>query len=1515
MSNASEKNIFTKDVKLVDLTGLEKYHEKLKSKFIVNDAADADNGAIEMHYTVGDIWHESINFSMSDDGNDDACASIIVSDSDNVAHSGLTIKNGYTKIIGETQTGSSNTSGGSIVLDYDGVKIDAWKDDADNGIYSYDSLTFNENGLKLNGSNVITTHNAYANGVLLVNSQNVSNYNELTIGSFEIKNVTPYNYAIEASYNPEDPYYFEDEFNSYDTCIITAEWDKNEPVIIDHNMISPDVYGDIYAYKFIITGARVYGEHVDASDSEFQWYDYQKPVNAEVFIPAGYLNEEYRDIEHNIHPIEFIDGQGSLPCTIYVDYTDQLNNITVTQYAPMSLRHTSKALLNGVEVATVDQIPEMPEVPTKVSQLENDSNFAAETYVDTKISNLVNSAPATLDTLGELATAFTENKNVVDALNSAITNKADKSDVVIGKGELDNSVIDNSAVLKGEYTVNGTKYKNKAISKVSVSVGAGSTAGLKGWYYTNVDLANKRIWLSDTRSTGILSIKISTSAGTTNTSFTSGWKEGDEVTIVNDKKYDRCAKITAINGNMITLDKLPFDSSNIVTSAAAIGSYNEPDEFSITAIRISDDDNKTRTVSSCDMGSVDFGGGAHAEGIQTYAVNIGAHAEGIQTVAYGQFSHTEGFRTEAAYSAHAEGKESKATGQYSHAEGMESEASGKTSHAEGNKVIASGDNSHAEGMESEASGKTSHAEGYQTKATADSSHAEGWKVQAIGARSHAEGAETIASGSASHAEGSKTSSNGQASHAEGNTTVAYGNYTHAEGETNFALGRSSHIEGRGQGSLNDSLTIDMLKSDAETYWDNAEATGTDRLHIAAGQYSHVEGFNNFAGADCAHVEGQRNKATGVSSHAEGWKTAATGVRAHAEGESTIAAGSASHAGGIGSAAGGKASFAHGDNVKATNANEIAFGKYNSSDKNTIFSIGNGTANDNRSNIFELKTVQEIQKTHPDSITFYATPDGNETIIALKADYKSSLVSLDGTQKFWKYKVTYIDNNVTFYSFLTRSNGGNDWYQIMEDVYENDYVYVPCNKPGWEKSYDNLENELMDSILRSDNTRCLYISTEFTEKNAIYLTYEISDIELQGHTLNSVDEISDITVNNPMLFVNGKRVLVEGALSDNTSDNVCPFIFDESTNSIFTSDNSILGDYSFAVGMNNNIHGDYSHAEGYHHTILGDYSHAEGCENGITGDYSHAEGYQTQAVNSYSHAEGYNSKATGLGSHAEGGYYDIEIEVIKNGGHASGEASHAEGIETLARNIASHAEGSATNANGVASHAEGYNSKAISYYTHAEGENTEARGQASHAEGYKTVAGGERSHAEGNTTTASGSTSHAEGHTTTASGSTSHAEGYKTIASEDSSHAEGWSTQANGKRSHAEGSSSIANGQASHAGGTSSTANGKNAFAHGNYATTTKENEVAFGKYNKSETNTVFSIGNGVSDTSRSNIFEIKTNGYAYVNNEIVATRAWVEANSSADVEIASIDEIDALLDSLNFSSDVENDTTDSGLSY
>ena len=58
-------------------------------------------------------------------------------------------------------------------------------------------------------------------------------------------------------------------------------------------------------------------------------------------------------------------------------------------------------------------------------------------YVDDEVAALVNSAPETLDTLGELAIAFEENQDMVETLNAAVTNKAEKSDLENAQKSID----------------------------------------------------------------------------------------------------------------------------------------------------------------------------------------------------------------------------------------------------------------------------------------------------------------------------------------------------------------------------------------------------------------------------------------------------------------------------------------------------------------------------------------------------------------------------------------------------------------------------------------------------------------------------------------------------------------------------------------------------------------------------------------------------------------------------------------------------------------------------------------------------------------------------------------------------------------------------------------------------------------------------------------------------------------------------------------------------------------------
>ena len=313
------------------------------------------------------------------------------------------------------------------------------------------------------------------------------------------------------------------------------------------------------------------------------------------------------------------------------------------------------------------------------------------------------------------------------------------------------------------------------------------------------------------------------------------------------------------------------------------------------------------------------------------------------------FGHGVGVEATGA-SSHAEGYYSIASGYDSHAEGCRTEASGDYSHAEGDSTIASGEHSHSEGESTTAQGGHSHSEGKNTLAGGANSHAEGFGSSATGVRAHSEGSDTIASGNRSHAEGSESRAFGYASHAEGNYTTAGvegrglandpGQCSHSEGEETVASGKNSHAEG--------------YKSQAIGNYSHAEGENTQ----ARGLYTHTEGFQSFAAGDYSHAEG-RSSANGQYSHSEGLNSTTTARYAHAEGYHSYATGEASHAEGYEATAGGDYSHSSGYNTIASNAYEAAFGKFNVSNSNTLFSIGYGNTNNDRKNLFEVKTNGQI----------------------------------------------------------------------------------------------------------------------------------------------------------------------------------------------------------------------------------------------------------------------------------------------------------------------------------------------------------------------------------------------------------------------------------------------------------------------------------------------------------------------------------------------------------------------------
>lgn len=132
----------------------------------------------------------------------------------------------------------------------------------------------------------------------------------------------------------------------------------------------------------------------------------------------------------------------------------------------------------------------------------------------------------------------------------------------------------------------------------------------------------------------------------------------------------------------------------------------------------------------------------------------------------------------------------------------------------------------------------------------------------------------------------------------------------------------------------------------EVYNAGKQVTTNDKTGEIFNSYS-----NNKATGNNSHAEGYGTTASGQASHAEGTNTVASAFYAHAEGWGTTASGNTSHAEGSLTAANANYSHAEGYNTRAGSMYQHVQGKYNVEDSNSkyAFIIGNGTANNNRSN--------------------------------------------------------------------------------------------------------------------------------------------------------------------------------------------------------------------------------------------------------------------------------------------------------------------------------------------------------------------------------------------------------------------------------------------------------------------------------------------------------------------------------------------------------------------------------------
>ena len=533
------------------------------------------------------------------------------------------------------------------------------------------------------------------------------------------------------------------------------------------------------------------------------------------------------------------------------------------------------------------------------------------------------------------------------------------------------------------------------------------------------------------------------------------------------------------------------------------------------------------------------GDSSHAEGEHTTASGGDSHAEGLYTTSSGENSHAEGTGSYTkGVNAHAENS-SYANGKNSHS-GGEATAGGINSFAHGIKgTLASGVNSvalvsgTASGDNSVAvKGTASGNEAIAFTGTASGSNAIAFTGTASGDNSisldgtasgsnsvsiqgTAKSTDSVAIGQGSVAETGqgamaliKGHATGQqslatnASSASGTNSVAM-NTSSATNTQSFAVNNStasginstSTNKGTASGENSISTNISTATGVNSAALNNGTASGEGSVAMnyskATGKGSVAIGLNTIASGEYSLAQGHESKANNHDSHAEGYGTNASGDQSHTEGIVTTTNGLSSHAEGQGSITGTNATAAHaeGSYTIANNESEHAQGKYNVSDtenSGTLFTIGNGTADDRRHNVVGIYHNGDINIEGPNTTNhntgyFKTTVDGNHTEV-VKGNYTQTI----GTATKNNTCNITVNGNTT-----NRFNGTSDT-RITGATYEGYGSSFISSVTGFKSSYayNNVFNKVNKSSYNYiEESLGTYVKGSITERadNNVYLS--------------------------------------------------------------------------------------------------------------------------------------------------------------------------------------------------------------------------------------------------------------------------------------------------------------------------------------------------------------------------------------------------------------------------------------------
>ena len=787
---------------------------------------------------------------------------------------------------------------------------------------------------------------------------------------------------------------------------------------------------------------------------------------------------------------------------------------------------------------------------------------------------------------------------------------------------------------------------------------------------------------------------------------------------------------------------------------------------------------------------------ATAWGLTTIASAAQATAFGESTLASAENATAWGFTTTASAA------QATAWGYLNEASGINATVWGQNNNASGMNATAWGLSTNASAAQATAWGNQSLASGVNSTAWGSSSIASAENATAFGLTTNASAAQATAWGKQTQASGENATAWGLSTQASAAQATAWGNQTQAVSENATAWGNET-IASAAQATAWGEVT----QASAE----NATAWGSG--NTASSKNATVWGFLSLASGENATAWGYNARATAPNATAWGWLTQANGANATAWGSNTQATAANATAWGTENLATSTNATAWGNNTEATAANATSWGYLTNATAANATSWGHGN--------FATSTNATAWGENTQASAENATSWGFSSIASSK------------NATAWGYQTEASAENATAWGYSTQASAEN------ATAWGNDTIASAAQATAWghstQASAANATAWGMNTIASSRNATAMGEGVEVPWQNATGVgkfnklthqdgsEFESNPLFIIGNGSSSANRSNAMVVldkipgqsqssiyMNSDLYVAG--TVVANEIVGNVSYQVDSFAAHNEQNTVL----NMTGFRSVQWGVSTNAAGQFSTAWGNQTTASGEHATAWGYKTISSGSFSTAWGNETAASGTYSTAWGNETAASGSQSTAWG-----------NQTISSGSSSTAWGNETVASGNNSTAWGNQTEAYGS--------------YSTAWGTSTNANQEGATAWGSQTTASGQYSTAWGDSSTAQGAYATSWGSQTQALGDYSTVWGLNNTASQ--AYATSW-------------------GQNNISDGISSTVFGFN-------NSTSRPYSFVFGKYNSdtitninnhlpagSDTSPAFLIGNGTSDTDRSNMFEV-----------------------------------------------------------